>query len=72
MYFTFLFLGHQIAMNLLPSRTDFMEKMLEDKQDLTRPDYETQVVSDMNHYLDGMLNIFNILEDFYKDHHLET
>lgn len=59
-------------MNLLPSRTEFMEKMLEDKQDLTRPDYEAQVVSDMNHYLDGMLNIFNILEDFYKDHHLET
>ncbi|XP_071791556.1 uncharacterized protein [Asterias amurensis] len=62
----------KIAMNLLPSRTEFMEKMVEDKQDLKRPDYEAQVVSDMNHYLDGMLNIFNILEDFYKDHHLET
>ncbi len=61
-----------MAMNLLPSRTDFMQKMIMDKEDLQRPDYEAQVVSDMTHYLDGMLHIFNILEDFYQDHHLES
>ncbi|XP_038075691.1 pleckstrin homology domain-containing family A member 8-like [Patiria miniata] len=60
------------AMNLLPSRDNFLKNLVVNEADLAKPSWKAEVTADMKQYFLGMENILSILREFFKEHKLEN
>jgi hypothetical protein len=62
----------QLGMKMLPTREDFFRNLVQNKEDLQRPDYEAKVSADIVNYLKSMRSVFTILRDFFTENNLEN